>query len=294
MSPPHDQFPTKPDSVFRAGWVDGIVRGMELGLRGRTAVITGASKGIGKAIARAFAAEGANVVLLARGEDLLEAAASEIQRASGVEVLAIPADVRDMDAVRSAASAAERQFKTVHILVNNAGGPIRRTDRQITWPDKEWMEDIDAKMLGMLRMVQAFLPHLARDGSGRVINISGIAGMSVLVGALTHGFNNSAMNHVTNYLASDLAAENITVNAVVPGLIATEWREGWAEGMSQQQGMTKSEFLADVCRRWGIVAGRWGTMEEVSDSVLFLASDRARYITGTRLVVDGGYSINVR
>lgn len=102
------------------------------------------------------------------------------------------------------------------------------------------------------------------------------------------------MNHVTTYLAADLAGDNITVNAVIPGLIATEWRELWAENMAKQQGKTKLEFLNDTYRNWGIVAGRWGTVEEVADSVVFLASDRARYIAGAQLNVDGGYSVNKR
>lgn len=267
---------------------------MDLRLKGRTAVITGGSKGIGKAIARGFAGEGANIVLLARGKELLDKTAEEIRAQTGVGVMAIPTDVKTADSVKAAAEAVAHRFKTTHIIVNNAGGPIRRSDRQIQWSDEEWMDDINGKMIGMLRVTQAFLPHMPRDGTGRVINISGIAGVSVLVSALTHGFNNSAMNHVTTYLAADLAQEHITVNSVIPGLIATEWREGWAENMGKQQGKTKSEFLADICKRWGIVAGRWGTMEEVADSVLFLASDRARYITGAQLAVDGGYSVNVR
>ena len=267
---------------------------MDLGLKGRTAVITGGSKGIGKAIARGLAGEGVNLVLLARGRETLDKTAEEIQKQTGVTVLPVAADVKSMESVKAASTAAVQQFKTIHIVVNNAGGPIRRSDRQIHWPDTDWMDDVNGKMMGMLRVTQAFLPNMPRDGSGRVINISGIAGVSVLVSALTHGFNNSAMNHVTTYLAADLAQENITVNAVVPGLIATEWRESWAENMGRQQGKTKAEFLADICKRWGIVAGRWGTMEEVADSVLFLASDRARYITGTEITVDGGYRMNVR
>ena len=267
---------------------------MDLGLKGRTAVITGASKGIGKAIARGLAGEGVNVILLARGKELLDAAADEIRRSAGVDVLAIATDVKSTDAVRAAAFTASQQFKTIHIVVNNAGGPIRRSERQIQWTDAEWMDDINGKMIGMLRITQAFLPHMPRDGTGRVINISGIAGVSVLVSALTHGFNNSAMNHVTTYLAADLAQERITVNSVIPGLIATEWREGWAENTAKQLGKTKAEFLAETCKRWGIVAGRWGTMDEVADTVLFLASEKARYITGAQLTVDGGYSINVR
>jgi 3-oxoacyl-[acyl-carrier protein] reductase len=132
------------------------------------------------------------------------------------------------------------------------------------------------------------------DGTGRIINISGIAGSSVLSSALTHGLNNSAMNHVTTYLAQDLSASRITVNSVIPGLIATEWRQGWAENMGRQRGQTTQQFLEDTCRDWGIPSRRWGTMEEVADMVTFLASDRASYVNGARITVDGGYTINTR
>jgi NAD(P)-dependent dehydrogenase (short-subunit alcohol dehydrogenase family) len=267
---------------------------VDLGLKGRTAVVTGGSKGIGRNITRGFAAEGANVVLLARNPADLQNAAEEIRRSSSAHVLAIPTDIKDNASVKAAAQAVAAEFKTVHVLVNNAGSAIRRFDRQILWPDTEWIDDIDGKMFGALRAVQALLPCFARDGSGRIVNISGIAGTSVLIKALTHGFNNSAMNHVTKYLAADLAADHITVNAVIPGLIATEWREGWADNMAKQQGKTRAEFLDATCKSWGILSGRWGTMEDVTDAVLFLASDRARYITGTQLAVDGGYSVNTR
>jgi NAD(P)-dependent dehydrogenase (short-subunit alcohol dehydrogenase family) len=116
----------------------------------------------------------------------------------------------------------------------------------------------------------------------------------VLTSALTHGLNNAAMNHVTSYLAADLSAARITVNSVIPGLIATEWREDWAENSAKQRQLTKEQFLAHICQSWGIVAQRWGTMEEVADAVVFLASDRAAYINGAKLHVDGGYAINVR
>ena len=127
-----------------------------------------------------------------------------------------------------------------------------------------------------------------------IINISGIAGSSALGSALTHGLNNSAINQVTSYLAKDLSGERITVNAVIPGLIATEWRESWAEGSAAQHGWSKSEFLDETCRAWGIVSARWGTMEEVANVVVFLASDRASYVNGARVPVDGGYTINSR
>jgi 3-oxoacyl-[acyl-carrier protein] reductase len=267
---------------------------MNLGLKGRVAVVTGASKGIGKAIARGLADEGVNLVLLARTAAALEEAATEIGGATGVRVVAVPTDLRDAAAANAAAARAAAEFGTVHILVNNAGGPIKRPERQITWPDADWLDDINTKTVGMLRITQALLPHMPADDTGRIVNISGIAGSSVLTSALTHGLNNSAMNHVTSYLAADLAASRITVNAVIPGLIATEWREGWAENAGRSRGETKQEFLDRTCREWGIVAQRWGTMEEVSDVVVFLASDRAAYVNGAKITVDGGYAINVR
>jgi 3-oxoacyl-[acyl-carrier protein] reductase len=209
-------------------------------------------------------------------------------------VLALPTDIRDAAAVQASVERARTAFGTLHILVNNAGGPIKRPERQIQWPDADWRDDIDTKMLGTLRMTQSMIPHMPIDGTGRIINISGIAGSSVLTSALTHGLNNAAMNHVSSYLAADLAAARITVNSVIPGLIATEWRESWAENAARQRQLSKQQFLDATCRDWGIVAGRWGSMREVADAVVFIASDRATYINGAKLTVDGGYAINVR
>jgi len=267
---------------------------MDLRLRGRTALVTGASKGIGKGIALGLAEEGVQLALLARTAGVLEETAAEIRAATGVAVLALPTDIRDAAAVATAVKRAHAELGTLHILVNSAGGPIKRTDRQILWPDSDWHDDVDTKTLGMLRVTQSMLPHMPADGTGRIINISGVAGVSVMSTALTHGLNNSAMNHVTSYLAADLAAARITVNAVVPGLIATEWRELWAENGGRQRQLSKQQFLDQICREWGIVAGRWGTMREVADAVVFLASDRAAYINGAKLTVDGGYTINYR
>jgi 3-oxoacyl-[acyl-carrier protein] reductase len=267
---------------------------MELGLTGRVAVITGASKGIGKAIARGLAAEGVNVALLARGKDLLEQTAAQIREASSVQVLALPTDMTDAAQVDAAAAAVADHFGTLHILVNNVGRPPRRQDRQITWSDDEWLEEIDLKTLSMLRAVRAFAPRIAHDGTGRIINISGVAGTSVWAPALTLGSTNAAMNQATGYLAHDLAEAKITVNAVVPGPIATEWRAAWVAAMAQQQGQTPTEFLAAFCRQKGILAGRLAEMDEISDAVVFLASDRARYINGAKIVIDGGFSVNAR
>src|SRR5579871_2970340 len=228
---------------------------MELGLKGRVAAITGGSKGIGKAIARGLAAEGVNLVLLSRGKEVLDKAAEEIRKEYGVKILAVVTDITSAESVKAAAAAAKSEFGTVHIVVNNAGGPIRRMDRQITWADSEWNEDLNLKLIGMLRMIQAFLPLIPKDGTGRIINISGVAATNVWSPALTHGLNNSAMNQGTAYLAHDLAADKITVNAIVPGLVGTEGREVWAENMAKNQNKTKAEFVAEFCKRMGIVAG---------------------------------------
>ena len=267
---------------------------MELGLRGRAALVTGASKGIGKAIALGLANEGVNIALLARTPEVLDATAREISDQTGVQVVTLPADIRDAEAVDSAVQRANSALGDIHILVNNAGGPIKRPERQITWPSADWLDDVNTKTIGMLRITQALLPFMPTDGTGRIVNISGIAGSSVLSNALTHGMNNSAMDHVTGYLAADLAQARVTVNSIIPGLIATEWREEWAARSALNGGQTKQEFLDETCSRWGILAGRWAECSEVADAAVFLASDRAAYINGAKLTVDGGYALNVR
>ena len=104
----------------------------------------------------------------------------------------------------------------------------------------------------------------------------------------------STMMHISTYLAHDLAGDQITVNTVIPGLVSTEWRQTWADTKAEQQGKSREQFLADYCEQKGILVGRWVEMDEVADLVVFLASDRARYINGTRIVIDGGLSVNAR
>ena len=267
---------------------------MDLGLSGRTAVITGASEGIGRAIAHGLAAEGANLALLARSRDQLERVADEVSGVSAVgDVSVIPADVRAADQVETAVSVVRERFGRVDILVNNAGNRMR-PGRQLAWTDDEWLLDLDTKLVGMLRVTRAFDPLLPDDGAGRIINVSGVAGSIVWETALTHGMNNAAMNHATRYLAADLAARRILVNAVIPGLIATDWRREWARTEGARAGTTADGFVRQVCRDKGILLGRWAEPAEVADVVVFLASARAAYITGTSIVVDGGLTVNAR
>jgi 3-oxoacyl-[acyl-carrier protein] reductase len=269
---------------------------MELGLSGRTALVCGASKGIGKGIARALAREGVNVALLARGQEALDDAAREIRAEAQVSVVTLSADITEADSVAAASRslAALPGFSTLNILINNAGAPVTRNDRQVLWNDDEWRELIEVKTLGALRVIREFLPMMARDGTGRVINVTGSSGIAVWRPAVMHGLNNAALIHTTGYLAQDLWSERITVNAIVPGLVGTEYREEWADALARQQGKSREQFLADFCRERGIFMERWAEVEEVADLALFIASDRARYINGAKLNIDGGFSVNAR
>lgn len=269
---------------------------MELGLKGRTALICGASKGIGKGIARALAREGVDVALLARGREGLEATAQEIRTEFKVTAAVVSADLTDGASVKSAAEALKNEppFSALNIVVNNAGVPVTRSDRQIFWADQDWRDLIEVKTLGALRVVREFLPMMNRDGTGRIINVTGASGVAVWCPALGHGLNNAALIHATGYLAQDLWAERITVNAIIPGLVGTEFRETWAAALAAQQDKSRDRFLADFCRERGIFMERWAEVEEVADLAVFLASDRAKYINGAKIPIDGGFSVNSR
>jgi NAD(P)-dependent dehydrogenase (short-subunit alcohol dehydrogenase family) len=256
--------------------------------------VAGASQGIGLAVSRALATEGMRVVMLARdAARLRDAAAAIVSDQPDADVRTIATDVTDRAAVIATAERVQAELGTVHVVVCNAGNRMR-SGRQLTWPDEDWLQDLDAKLLGMLRVIRAFDPSFPVDGTGRVVNVSGVAGSIVWDTALTHGMNNAAMNHATRYLATDLAPRRITVNAVIPGLIATEWRHEWARESGTRAGLSEQAFVDQVCRAKGILLGRWAESREVADAVTFLASDRAAYITGTTLTVDGGLTVNAR
>lgn len=267
---------------------------MELGLEGRVAVVVGGSRGIGKGIARALASEGVSMFLLARNGTELTATADGIAKEFGVSAIPVIADVSDAQSVRDAAAKVRSAATCINILATSVGTAIRRQDRTITWDDADWQADIEIKVTGVLRVIREFEGMIATDGTGRIVNVTGASGVMTWMPALNYGMNNAAMIHATGYLAADLAARGITVNAVVPGIIGTEWREGWAGNLADGEHQDKEAWLADFCAGKGILARRWGKVEEVGDAVAFLASDRAAYINGTKLVIDGGLTANVR
>jgi 3-oxoacyl-[acyl-carrier protein] reductase len=269
---------------------------MELGIRGRSALITGASQGIGLAIAKGLAREGVHIALLARNPDKLNETVHSIKAEYEVAVERVVADVTDAESVQRGLEAlsGKDMFGTLNILVHNAGVPATRPDRQLLWNDTDWQEVVEVKALGGLRVVRAALPMLAKDGTGRIINITGATGAAVLKPGLLHGAANAALLQATGYLAADLAEDRINVNAIIPGLVGTENRRRWIEGIADSAGKSADDVLAELCKEIGIISGRWAEVDEVADLVKFLASDRARYINGAKIPLDGGLTLNMR
>jgi 3-oxoacyl-[acyl-carrier protein] reductase len=259
---------------------------METGLSGRVALVTGASKGLGLAIAKALRSEGAHVVLVARDQAGLDAAAATFEDGSG-ELLTIAADITSSESVDDAVKQANEWKNGLNVVVNNAGPPMRPggiTDHD----DEVWAGAFDTKALGMIRVSRAALRVLPEDGTGRIVNISGATAESIIPNGVVTAVVNGAVQAFTSYLASEAAQRNITVNAVCPGMMNTDgWRQRLT-AMGEAQGKTADELQAGMTKGLGIRAGRWGEPAEVGELVAFLASDRAAYITGQSLLVDGG------
>ena len=241
---------------------------MDLGLKGRTALVTGASSGLGLASAESLAAEGANVAMLGRRRELLEA---EARRIGG---LAVPGDVTVPDDLERAVEATVAAFGGIDILVWNGGGPPPGTGVDVT-PETAQLA-VELLFLPAVRLVRLCLPHLERSPGGRIVAITSIAAKEPVNNlALSNAFR-PALTGWLKSLSRDLGPHGITVNCVAPGRIATARLE-----QLYPQGASEAE-LADI------PLGRWGTPGELGDVVCFLASERARYVTGQTILVDGG------
>ena len=257
---------------------------MDLGLQGKVAAITGGSEGIGRATALRFCEEGARVAICARREDVLRKTAKEIEAATGGEVLAVRADVTDAaDCARFIQQTAER-FGRLDILVNNAGRssamPFEEAD------DEAWREDLEVKLYGAIRCTRLAIPHMRKRGGGRIINMTTIGGKQPGARAIPTSVTRAAGINLTKALANEYAADNILVNTICLGrLKSAQWTRRWHAHFSH---MTLDEFYAKQGE--SIPLKRLGEAEDVADLVCFLASERARYITGTAINIDGGIS----
>ena len=258
---------------------------MEIRLDGRTALITGGSMGLGKAMALAFAAAGANLVLVARREDNLVTARAEIQAASpDARVEIVSADVQTQAGCLAAYRDAESVFGGVDILVNNAGrsatGPFMETS------DADWQNDLDLKFMAAVRLARAAIPGMQERGWGRIINVLNTGAKAPPAKSMPTSVSRAAGLAMTKALSAEMAPYGILVNALHVGLIdSDQWVRRHVDIGGNQ---TYEQFIAGMAD--GIPLGRIGRSEEFAHIALFLASDAASYITGVSINVDGGKS----
>jgi len=257
---------------------------MDLRLRGKVAMVSGASKGIGKAIALGLAEEGVHLALNARGPEALEKLADEIRRQHEVEVLAVPGDMTRAEDIEQFVARTAERFGRIDILVNNAGS----SQGGVFWdvPERVWLDSWGLKLFGYVRLMQAVIPHMIRQGGGRMVNIVGGSGKQPIPTMLPGGSANAALLTITKGVADSVAKHNIVVNAVNPGPIRTERWDGLMQRLGQELGVSAAEYEKTFVK--DIPAGRVGRPEEIADLVLFLASERASYLTGTSITADGG------
>jgi NAD(P)-dependent dehydrogenase (short-subunit alcohol dehydrogenase family) len=257
---------------------------MDLGLTGRVAAITGGSEGIGRATAFRLCSEGVRVAICARREQVLMTTAQEIVAATDGEILALQADVTNAaDCARFVQQTIAR-FGRLDILVNNAGRASTLPFEQTA--DEVRQEDLDLKLYGAIRCTRLAIPHMRRQGGGRIINMTSIAGQQAARHALPGSVTRAAGINLTKALANEYAADNILVNTICLGhLKSAQWTRRWQAQFSH---MTLDEFYAKQGET--IPLRRLGEAEDVADLVCFLASERARYITGAAINLDGGLS----
>jgi len=257
---------------------------MDTGLDGRAAIVGGASKGIGKAAAMALAREGCRVGICARNMDTLEATAAEIRTATGGEVAPIVCDMALHDDIKRAVAEAAQGFGRLDIVVNNAGGPPTGTFD--TLDESYWQHALDQNLLSAVRTIREALPHLRRSGYGRIINVTSVSVKTPLDGLMLSNSARLGVIGMAKTLSRELAAEGITVNNVCPGNIATERLMSLIEERASRQGVSLEQAVQLEESR--IPMGVLGEAEDVANLIVFLASAKARYITGTTIQVDGG------
>ena len=261
---------------------------MDLFLRDKVAVITGPAKGMGAAISLAFAEEGAHLALLGRDTRAIGPVAEQA-RCRGVQVEVMACDVTDGAGVETTAAAIHDRFGRIDILVNVAGGtgPIGKTGLETT--QEEFDEIVHLNLRGPFNMIRAVAPFMARGGGGRIVNVGGTFGMRGRAMRLSYSSSKWGLRGLTKSFALELGPDNIAVNIVAPGMVdGPRFREKVVPQVAAQHGISEAE--AATLHAADYALGRISTDRDVADATLFLASERARQITGVDLPVDGGWA----
>jgi 3-oxoacyl-[acyl-carrier protein] reductase len=253
---------------------------LELGLNGRIAIVTGGSDGLGRATALRLASEGCKVAICARREDHLKAAAAAITEQTSAEVLACPADVTSAADIDALVEAALDRFGGIDILVNNAGTSAAASLE--TLDDEAWQRDIDLKLMAAVRMCRRVIPLMRERGGGSIVNATIVGGKAPAARSLPTSVTRAAGINLTKSLANEYAADNIRVNTICIGLIKS------AQWVRRAGNRPVEELYRDMAAR--VPLGRMGESEDYADLVAFLVSERATFITGTAINLDGGMS----
>jgi 3-oxoacyl-[acyl-carrier protein] reductase len=257
---------------------------MDLKLKNRVALIAASSQGIGRATAEAFAAEGCRIAMCSRNAQTLQAAAEKIRKQYDAEVFAEACDVTDASAVHNFVEAVARKFGSVDICVTNAGGPPAKGFLAATLED--WQRAIDANFLSTVYFAREVIPHMQRNGWGRIITITSITTKQPVADLVLSNAVRAAVVGLVKSLANEFGKDGILVNNVAPGFTATDRLKELAKARSAASGKSEQE-IADA---WAADAPlkRIGEPREVAETIVWLASERASYVTGQTVLVDGG------
>jgi 3-oxoacyl-[acyl-carrier protein] reductase len=258
---------------------------MDLGIKGRAAIVTGASRGIGRETARQFLEEGVRVMICGRNAETIEKARAELAQQTGGEVHAVVADMTKEADIARLVEAARQKFGTVDILINNAGQMY--AGRFDVMTDAGLKEQFETKIFGFLRAIRLVYPIMKAQKWGRIVNIIGGAGKEPDPYMFGSGITNSGLLNITKSLSTEFGEDNVLVNAVCPGWVATNLWQRNAQGLQQElKAQTEEEARRLAARKNSL--NRFGKPEELANAIVFLCSERSSYITGVSLNLDGG------
>ena len=258
---------------------------MDLGIKGRAAIVTGASRGIGRESARQFLEEGVRVLICGRHAGTLEKTRAELAQQTGGEVHAVVADMTKEADIARLVDTAKQTFGTVDILINNAGQMYSGRFAAIT--DAGLKEQFETKIFGFLRAIRLVYPIMKAQKWGRIVNIIGGAGKEPDPYMFGSGITNSGLLNITKSLSTEFGEDNVLVNAICPGWVATNLWERNAEGLKQDLQVKTEEEARRIAARKNSL-NRFGKPEELANAIVFLCSERSSYITGVSLNLDGG------